>query len=93
MTRQEVLDLYFMDARSKLIDLAAFLDRVDRATGSADFRFDALQEAITALAQSEPTRAKSVLLKLSDPTREPIERAPGKGACGAWHGERTAANR
>jgi len=24
MTRQQVLDLYFMDARSKLIDLAAF---------------------------------------------------------------------
>src|SRR5215510_15258380 len=29
MTRQQVLDLYFMDARSKLIDIAAFLDRAD----------------------------------------------------------------
>ena len=28
MTRQEVLDLYFMDARCKLIDLAAFVDRL-----------------------------------------------------------------
>ena len=28
MTRQQILDLYFMDARAKLIDLAAFLDRV-----------------------------------------------------------------
>ena len=27
MTRQQVLDLYFMDARFKLIELAAFLDR------------------------------------------------------------------
>ena len=34
MTRQQVLDLYFMENRAKLIDLAAFLDRVDRATGS-----------------------------------------------------------
>ena len=86
MTRQEVLDLYFMDARSKLIDLAAFLDRVDRASGSPDFRLDALKEAITALDQRDPTRAKAVLLKLSDTTREPIERASGKGACGAWPG-------
>ena len=31
MTRDEMLDLYFADARSKLIDLAAFLDRVERA--------------------------------------------------------------
>ncbi len=40
MTRQQVLDLYFMDARFRLIELAAFLDRVDRAEGQADFRLD-----------------------------------------------------
>ncbi len=33
MTKQQVLDLYFLDARHKLIELAAFLDRVERATG------------------------------------------------------------
>ena len=27
MTRQQVLDLYFLDARGKLIEIAAFLDR------------------------------------------------------------------
>ena len=27
MTREQTLDLYFLDARSKLIDIAAFLDR------------------------------------------------------------------
>ena len=37
MTRQKVLDQYFMDARHKLIDIAAFLDRVDRAEGDAIF--------------------------------------------------------
>jgi hypothetical protein len=26
MTRQQILDLYFLDARHKLIELAAFLD-------------------------------------------------------------------
>jgi hypothetical protein len=86
MTRQEVLDLYFMDARSKLIDLAAFLDRVDRGTGEADFRLDALQDAMEALRGKEPTRAKQVLLALSDPTAEPLEKSPGKGAVGAWPG-------
>ena len=29
MTRQQVLDLYFLDARHKLIEVAAFLDRVN----------------------------------------------------------------
>jgi hypothetical protein len=86
MTRQEVLDLYFMDARAKLIDLAAFLDRVDRATGEADFRLAALKEAITALDRPDAERARRVLLTLSDPTQEPIARASGKGACGAWPG-------
>jgi len=33
MNRQKLLDLYFLEARSKLIDLAAFFDRLDRAEG------------------------------------------------------------
>jgi hypothetical protein len=86
MTRTELLDLYFMDARSKLIDLAAFFDRVDRGEGDADFRLAALRKALKALESSEPQRAREVLLALSDPTREPIEKAPGKGAVGAWGG-------
>ena len=84
MTRTELLDLYFMDARSKLIDLAAFFDRVDRGTGDADFRLGALRQALQALESGQPTRAKAVLLALSDPTAEPIAKAPGKGAVGAW---------
>ena len=84
MTRQQVLDLYFMDARHKLIDLAAFLDRADRAEGPADFRLDAFRQALRALDGGQPERAKQVLLAFSDPTTEPIEKAPGKGAVGAW---------
>src|SRR5438045_9113222 len=45
MTRQQVLDLYFLDARFKLIELAAFLDRVERAEGDADLRLHALRQA------------------------------------------------
>ena len=86
MTRQQVLDLYFMDARCKLIELGAFLDRVDRATGPADFRLEAFKSALASLAGPEPRRAEKILLSLSDPTPEPIEMAPGKGAVGAWPG-------
>lgn len=86
MTRQALLDLYFMDARSKLIDIAAFLDRVDRGAGEADFRLEAFRKALAELERGQPERARSVLLSLSDPTTEPIPKAPGKGAIGAWPG-------
>ena len=87
MTRQQVLDLYFMDARFKLIELAAFLDRVDRAEGQADFRLEAFRHALRELDDNKTERAKQVLLALSDPTTEPIDTAPGKGAVGAWQGK------
>lgn len=86
MTRQQVLDLYFMENRAKLIDLAAFLDRVDRASGEADFRLGAFKQAMRELGGDQPERARKVLLSLSDTTVEPIEKAPGKGAIGAWPG-------
>ncbi len=87
MTRQQILDLYFMDARSKLIDIAAFLDRVDRGDGEPDFRLTAFRKALEELHRGDAVRAKSVLMSLSDPTTEPIPKAPGKGAVGAWPGE------
>jgi len=83
MTRQQVLDLYFLDARHKLIEIAAFLDRVDRADGDADFRLKAFRAALGEL-NGDKDRAKNVQLAFSDPTTEPIARAPGKGACGAF---------
>lgn len=87
MTRQQVLDLYFMENRARLIDIAAFLDRVDRAEGTADFRLDAFRQALQELGGAQPDRARQVLLSLSDPTTEPIAKAPGKGAVGAWPGK------
>ncbi|MBI1839885.1 MAG: hypothetical protein HYR88_03410 [Verrucomicrobia bacterium] len=86
MTRQKLLDLYFMDARARLIDLAAFLDRIDRGQGEADFRLNALRQAIAELGKPDQGRAERVLLSLSDPTLEPIAAAPGKGAIGAYPG-------
>ena len=87
MTRQQVLDLYFMDARSKLIDLAAFLDRMERAEGAEDFRMMAFRTALGELTAANPERARQVLLALSDPTAEPIAAATTKAACGAYREE------
>ena len=79
-----VVDLSFMDARFKLIDIAAFFDRAQRAGQDTDFRVLALKKAIAHLSQNEPQRAKSVLLSLSDPTTEPIQKATIQGALGAY---------
>ncbi len=84
MTRQQVLDLYFLDARHKLIEIAAFLDRLDRAGGEADFRLAAFRNALRTLDEATDSRAVQVLMAFSDPTMEPIAKAPGKGACGAY---------
>ena len=86
MTRQHLLDLYFMETRYKLVDLAGFLDRMDRASGTEDFRMPALRHAMTELSSKEPGRAERVLLALSDPTLEPIPAATTKAASGAWPG-------
>ena len=83
MTRNELLDLYYLDARARLIDIAAFLDRLDRAQGEADFRHAEFAKAIPILSDSNPGRARRVLEALSDPTAEPVAKAPGKGAVGA----------
>ena len=86
MTRQQVLDLYFMDARAKLLDIAAFMDRVDRAEGKEDFRMEAFRKTLAVL-NANKDRAEKVLLSLSDPTKEPIAAATTKAASGAYPGE------
>ena len=87
LSRKKVLDLYFMDARHKLIDLAAFLDRLDRAEGESDFRSSAFGQAVQHLLSHDTDRAAKVLMTLSDPTTEPIVTATTKAACGAWPGK------
>jgi len=84
MTRQKILDLYFLDARHKLVELAAFLDRVERADGKDDFRLKNFRAALAKLDGNRKNKAKEVLLAFSDPTTKPIEKAEGKGAVGAW---------
>ena len=80
--KQNSVELYFMECRAKLIEIAAFMDRVERDGLTGDFRYRAFLDALKEL-QTE-NRAENVLLSLSDPTKEPIPAAATKAACGAW---------
>ena len=89
MTSATVLDEYFMEHRAKLLDLAAYLDRLDRASGETggDFRYESFKDALTILCDGKGDRTARILDQLSDPTTEPLESAAGlKGAHGAWPG-------
>ena len=86
MNRAHITDLYFAEARSKLIDLAAFLDRIDRSEGADDFRIKSLHAALSELATPGSEKARRILMLLSDPTDEPVPDAGSKSASGAWVG-------
>ena len=85
LSKRAVADRYFLEHRAKAIDIAAFLDRVDRATGDGadDVRVRALEACCRVLVDGKPDRARRFLELLSDHTTEPIPHAPTKGATGA----------
>lgn len=78
-----IVDLDFISIRHKLLDVAAFLDRTERAGASGDFRVQALREALPLLTGTGANRTRQILEHFSDPSEAPIDHAPGKGACGA----------
>lgn len=85
-SRKQAIDMYFLEHRAKLVDIAAFLDRLDRTseTAESDFREEAFRRAIEILSDGETHRAKRILLMLSDHTEGMPQSAEGmKGAAGA----------
>jgi hypothetical protein len=92
LTGPEIIDEYFIENRTRLLEIAAFLDRLDRANAEHavhDFRMEAFAEAVDALA-APGDRLMRIQLLLSDPTTEPLERLDRKSALGAFdrgHGE------
>lgn len=76
LTAEQVLDHYFLDARCMVIELAALLDRFDRAAEAqaGDVpagidRLDRIYQALTLLAEREttPHRCERLLHLFSDP--------------------------
>ena len=92
MQASDVLDTYFIENRSRMLDIAAFLDRIERYEGAAaaqaDFRYQAFMKIIDLLKVPGSGRAKAIQLALSDPTSEPLASAVGLRAYGAWDGSR-----
>ena len=82
-TKQELLDLQFIEIRHKLIEVGAFLDRIERHDGEADYRLKAMEEALPLLQQSGAGRAEAILNALSDHSSEIPDTAPYQGAFGA----------
>jgi len=85
-SRSKVIDLYFMEHRAKVIDIAAFLDRLDRSeddgSGAEDQRVLALHRAIELLLDDKPGRARRIQELFSDQSEQPIDTAPMQGAIG-----------
>lgn len=83
-SKKELLDLQFIDVRHKLIDIAAFLDRIDRHPGELDHRYEALKNALPLLLTDRPDRASAVLESFSDHTTTMTQSAPFQGTSGAF---------
>ena len=73
----QVLDRYFLDARSRLLDVAAFLDRIDRGNNTSavadDPRLEKLWQALEIMHDGSSDRAQRILRLFSidyDPTWE-----------------------
>ena len=79
-----VVEHGFIPVRAKLLEVAAFLDRVERHKVADDFRCAALREAAALLVDGRAERARRILERLSDPTTEPETISSGKAALGAW---------
>jgi len=89
LSAREILEGSFLENRARILEIAAFLDRIERSDDSAeainDFRYQAVLRAVGCLLNPSGDRARDILESLSDPTTEPIPSAAGmKSAVGAW---------
>lgn len=83
---QALVDAYFLENRTRLLDIAAFLDRLDRAEGAGadDFRVRAFKAALSRLAEGGSGRVEDVQMLMSDPRSEPLSALDRKSAHGAY---------
>jgi hypothetical protein len=91
LTSEQLTDEYFVENRNRVVEIAAFLDRLDRADVSGqsvlDFRLRALAEALNVLAGPAGSRLLRIQEILSDPTTEPrpaLDRKSARGAYDRW---------
>jgi len=81
----ELVDEFFIENRTRLLEIAAFLDRLDRVEGGArDFRMRAFDEALKILSGPSKNRVNEIQMLLSDPVTKPLEELDRKSALGAY---------
>ncbi len=88
---RELVDEYFIENRTRLLEIAAFLDRLDRCDPSyagEDFRMKAFIEALASVGQGDG-RLDRLQMLFSDPTTEPLDALDRKSAFGAYDRWRT----
>jgi hypothetical protein len=89
LTTRQIADEYFVENRHKILDIAAFLDRLDRSSDgedpAKDFRVIAFRKALALLNDSEPDRLRRIHMIFSDPTTEPRKKTDRKAAWGAYN--------
>ncbi|MFA5904301.1 MAG: hypothetical protein WC836_10230 [Desulfobacula sp.] len=66
---QELLNMYYLEARSHLLETAAIMDRIERASGGRDamedHRIQNLMKICEMLAKEKTNRAEQFLMMLS----------------------------
>jgi hypothetical protein len=86
LTQRQLIDEYFMEHRTKVLDIAAFLDRLERAAvrdAEDDFRFVAFRATLRELTSAAPGRVERAQMIFSDQTPEPLAELDRKAAYGA----------
>jgi hypothetical protein len=89
MTTTQIVDEYFIENRHRLLDIAAFLDRLERSASGedagADFRIQAFRSALQTLVDGQGDRVRRVHMVFTDPTVEPRAALDRKAAYGAYN--------
>jgi len=65
---EQILEQTHLQIRAKLLEVGAYLDRIDRADGSVgnDPRIHQFKQTLEVLASNEATRAEQIQLIFSD---------------------------
>jgi hypothetical protein len=86
LTQQQHIDAYFMEQRNRVLEIAAFLDRLDRLeeqNANDDFRIVALRKAMNELSSDQTGRIERIQMIFSDQNLELLDELDRKAAYGA----------
>jgi hypothetical protein len=87
LTQRQLIDEYFMEHRVQVLELAAFLDRLERAReldAQDDFRLTAIRAALAVVAGPDGARVERVQMAFSDPSVGLLDELDQKAAKGAY---------